>query len=66
MHDHAVVEVPSHRASEDCSFDVSADPLELVEAVSVRNALDVLLDDRPGIMIGALTLSMKSPDRICM
>ena len=47
MDDDAVFEMPPHRACQHGSLDVAANAFELREALPVRDALDVLLDDRP-------------------
>src|SRR5438034_3409286 len=46
VNEDSVLEVPGHGAGEHDTLDVAADPLELVHAVAVRHACDVLFDDR--------------------
>jgi len=47
--EHSVLEVPFDGAGEHNTLDVTADELELLNALPVRHASDIVLDDRPGI-----------------
>lgn len=49
MDEHAVLEMPSNRPGEHKTLDVATNALELLDALSVRHASDILLDDRPGV-----------------
>src|SRR4051812_33213350 len=52
MPDDAVLAVPLHGASEDGPLDLGADAGELLGAVGVGDAGDVLFDDRAGVQFG--------------
>src|ERR1039457_1894869 len=47
VHDHPIVEVQRHRSREHEALDVAPDVLEVVGALAVVDADDVLVDDRP-------------------
>src|SRR5437667_5218260 len=47
VHQHAVLDMPAHRAGEHHALDIATDGGEIVGAQRMIDALDVLLDDRP-------------------
>ena len=49
MHEHPVLEVPFDSAREYDPLDVAPEVLELLDGLPVRDARDVLLDDRSGV-----------------
>ena len=49
--DDAVLAVPQHRPGQHGALDVGAQPGQVVDAVAVVDAHDVLFDDRPFIQV---------------